>query len=56
MKDPAAFEFFSNFTWTEEDQNEVALAIEEGTDPTEAAQAWIDENSDVVEGWLPAAS
>ena len=55
-KDPAAFEFFSNFTWTEEDQNGVALAIEEGTDPTEAAQAWIDENSDVVEGWLPAAS
>ena len=55
-KDPAAFEFFSNFTWTEEDQNAVALAIQEGTDPAEAAQAWIDENSDVVEGWLPAAS
>ena len=55
-KDPAAFEFFSNFTWTEEDQNSVALAIQEGTDPAEAAQAWIDENTDVVEGWLPAAS
>lgn len=55
-KDPAAFEFFSNFTWTEEDQNSVALAIQEGTDPADAAQAWIDENADVVEGWLPAAS
>lgn len=55
-KDPAAFEFFSNFTWTEEDQNAVALSIQEGTDPAEAAQAWIDENADVVEGWLPAAS
>jgi glycine betaine/proline transport system substrate-binding protein len=54
-KDPAAFEFFSNFQWTEEDQNEVALAIQEGTDPAEAAQAWIDANQDVVQGWLPAA-
>jgi glycine betaine/proline transport system substrate-binding protein len=54
-KDPAAFEFLSNFQWTEEDQNEVALAIEEGTDPEEAAQTWIDANPDVVEGWLPQA-
>jgi glycine betaine/proline transport system substrate-binding protein len=54
-KDPAAFEFFSNFSWTEEDQNEVALAIQEGTDPAEAAQTWIDANQDVVQGWLPAA-
>lgn len=54
-KDPAAFEFLSNFEWTEQDQNEVALAIEEGTDPAEAAQTWIDANSDVVQGWLPAA-
>jgi glycine betaine/proline transport system substrate-binding protein len=55
-KDAAAFEFFSNFQWTEEDQNEVALAIQEGTDPAEAAQAWIDANQDIVEGWLPAAA
>ncbi len=32
-KDPAAFEFLSNFNWTEQDQNEVALAIEEGDRP-----------------------
>jgi glycine betaine/proline transport system substrate-binding protein len=55
-KDPAAFEFFSNFSWTEEDQNSVALAIQEGADPADAAQTWIDENTDVVQGWLPAAS
>ena len=54
-KDPAAFEFLSNFQWTEEDQNEVALAIEEGTDPAEAAQTWIDANTDIVDAWLPAA-
>jgi glycine betaine/proline transport system substrate-binding protein len=54
--DPAAFEFLSNFQWTADDQNEVALAIQEGTDPEEAAQAWLDENQDVWQAWLPAAS
>jgi len=54
-KDPAAFDFLSNFAWTEVDQNEVALAIQEGTDGEEAAQAWLDANPDVWEAWLPAA-
>jgi glycine betaine/proline transport system substrate-binding protein len=54
-KDPAAFAFLSNFQWTEEDQNSVALAIQEGAEPEEAAQAWIDEHQDVWEAWLPAA-
>jgi glycine betaine/proline transport system substrate-binding protein len=55
-KDAAAFEFLSNFQWTEEDQNSVALEIQEGTDPEEAAQTWIDANQDIVQGWLPTAS
>jgi len=55
-KDPAAFAFLSSFQWTEEDQNGIALAIQEGTDPEEAAQTWIDANQDIVQGWLPAAS
>jgi glycine betaine/proline transport system substrate-binding protein len=55
-KDPAAFEFLQNFNWTEADQNEVALAIQEKTDPLEAGQAWIDANPDVWEAWLPQAS
>ncbi|MGZ8581126.1 MAG: glycine betaine ABC transporter substrate-binding protein [Actinomycetota bacterium] len=55
-KDPAAFEFLQNFNWTEADQNEVALAIQEKTDPLEAGQAWIDANADVWEAWLPQAS
>jgi glycine betaine/proline transport system substrate-binding protein len=54
-KDPAAFEFLSNFQWTEQDQNEVALAMQEGAEGPVAAQAWIDANRDVVESWLPAA-
>ena len=54
-KDPAAFEFLSNFEWTEEDQNGVALAIQEGAEPEEAAQEWVDANQDVWQAWLPAA-
>jgi glycine betaine/proline transport system substrate-binding protein len=54
-KDPAAFEFLSSFEWTEEDQNSVALAIQEGAEPEEAAQEWVDANQDVWQAWLPAA-
>ncbi len=42
----------SNFNWTNEDQNSVALAIEDGATPEEAAQAWIDANPDKVAAWL----
>ena len=42
----------SNFAWTNEDQNSVALAIEDGATPEEAAQAWIDANPDKVAAWL----
>ncbi len=54
-KDAAAFAFLSNFSWTEDDQNSVALAIQEEDDPEAAAQAWIDANPDVVESWLPTS-
>jgi glycine betaine/proline transport system substrate-binding protein len=55
-KDAAAFAFLSNFNWTEDDQNSVALEIQAGTDPSEAAQTWIDANQDMVESWLPPAA
>ena len=42
----------TNFEWTNEDQNQVALDIESGMDPREAAQKWIDEHPDVVAAWL----
>lgn len=41
-----------NFSWTNEDQNQVALDIESGTSPEEAAQKWIDANMDTVNSWL----
>ena len=43
-----------NFTWTNEDQNMVALDIESGMTPEEAAQKWIDANKDKVDAWLAA--
>jgi glycine betaine/proline transport system substrate-binding protein len=51
---PAAFAFLSAFQWTDEDQNGVGLAISDGTDPTEAAQTWIDANPDVWQPWVDA--
>jgi glycine betaine/proline transport system substrate-binding protein len=41
-----------NFEWTNEDQNQVALDIESGMTPEEAAQKWIDANPEVVATWL----
>ena len=55
-KDAAAFEFLSNFNWTADDQNEVALAIYDGTDPEQAAQDWIDANPELVASWVPPAT
>jgi len=43
-----------NFSWTNEDQNAVALDIESGMTPEEAAQKWIDANKDKVDAWLAA--
>jgi glycine betaine/proline transport system substrate-binding protein len=55
-KDTAAFAFLSNFAWSEEDQNSVALAIQEGADPEEAAQEWVDANADTVAEWVPQST
>ncbi len=55
-KDPAAFEFLSSLSYTNDDQNGIALAVDDGGESLEdAAQAWADENEDVWSAWLPAA-
>jgi glycine betaine/proline transport system substrate-binding protein len=42
-----------NFKWTNDDQNEVAKMIaQDGMDPADAAQKWIDDNQDTVDQWL----
>ena len=42
----------ANFSWTNDDQNAVAADIEGGMTPEEAAQKWIDANTETVNGWL----
>ena len=41
-----------NFEWTNQDQNQVALDIENGMSPEEAAKKWIDAHPDIVARWL----
>jgi glycine betaine/proline transport system substrate-binding protein len=52
-KNPAAFAFLQAFQLTTEQQNEIAALVDsDGMDPAAAAQQWVDENPDVVQGWL----
>jgi glycine betaine/proline transport system substrate-binding protein len=54
--DPAAFEFLSNMSYTNAEQEAIAHLIDvEDLDPEEAAQQWVDENEDVWSAWLPTA-
>jgi glycine betaine/proline transport system substrate-binding protein len=42
-----------NFMWTNDDQNLVAKYIaQDGMDPEEAAQKWVEDNPDKVNAWL----
>ena len=42
-----------NFSWTNDDQNEVALSIsKDKLSPEEAAKKWVDANPDKVKAWL----
>lgn len=51
---PAAFAFLSAMSYTNEDQNSIALDINNGMAPEEAAQKWIDANPDVWQPWVDA--
>ncbi|MEI8056403.1 MAG: ABC transporter substrate-binding protein [Actinomycetes bacterium] len=48
---PAA-NFIKAFLWTNDDQNQVAAAIQGGATYDDAAKAWIDANPDKVKAWL----
>ncbi|MDN6639167.1 MAG: ABC transporter permease/substrate binding protein [Tetragenococcus sp.] len=52
---PEAYSVLDNFYWETDDIETVMLAIEEGQDPEEAAQDWIDDNPDKVEEWTEDA-
>ena len=55
-KAPAAFDFLSAMSYDNAAQEEIALSIDvDGMDPADAAQAWVDENTDVWQAWLPTS-
>ena len=46
-----------NFTWTNDDQNQVAEYIaNEGMKDDDAAKKWVDANPDKWKAWLPAGT
>ncbi len=47
-KAPDAYEFLSNWNISIDDVEEMIVKIEDGQDPTEVAQEWIDNNQDKV--------
>ncbi|AIY06619.1 glycine betaine ABC transporter substrate-binding protein [Planococcus sp. PAMC 21323] len=49
---PEAYEFLSNWSITIDDVEEMIVKIEEGGDPEEVAQEWIDNNQDKVDEML----
>ena len=50
---PEAYAILDAFEWTPEQMGEVMLMNQEdGADPYESAQKWVENNQDVVEQWL----
>lgn len=41
-----------NFKWSNEDQDQVSKSLVDGLSPEEAAQKWIDANTEKVESWV----
>lgn len=48
---PEAYEILDNFHWEASDMEAVMLEIQDGVDPEEAAQNWIENNQDKVSEW-----
>jgi glycine betaine/proline transport system substrate-binding protein len=53
-KAPAAFALLSAMSYTNDDQNGVALDIHNGMSPADAAQKWIDANPTIWQPWVDA--
>jgi glycine betaine/proline transport system substrate-binding protein len=51
---PAAFALLSAMNYTNDDQNSIGLDINNGTDPEQAAQTWMDAHPDVWQPWVNA--
>ncbi len=54
--DPAAFEFLSNLSYTNEEQEAIAHLIDvDGMSPEDAAAQWVADNEDIWSAWVPTA-
>lgn len=49
---PEVAEMLKNFTMSDQQIGSLEALINEGMTPTEAAEQWISENQDVVDGWI----
>jgi len=52
---PDVYEFFDKFAWTSDDLSRAMALAEETGDSKKAAHQWVEENQELVKGWLPAA-
>ncbi|GEK91298.1 hypothetical protein AKA01nite_09200 [Alkalibacterium kapii] len=48
---PEAYEILDNFHWEASDMESVMLEIQDGADPEDAAENWIENNQDKVSEW-----
>lgn len=48
---PEAYQFFDQFQWESENMETVMSDIQSGTDATEAAATWVENNQDLVSDW-----
>lgn len=48
---PEAYTILERFEWEEEDMASIMIDIEDGVEPEEAAQKWVDNNKDKVSEW-----
>jgi glycine betaine/proline transport system substrate-binding protein len=53
--DPVAYALISNMRLTEDQVNQLELAIRKAGDPEEGARSWLGDNRDVVRPWIDAA-
>ncbi|MBD7966532.1 glycine betaine ABC transporter substrate-binding protein [Paenibacillus gallinarum] len=48
---PTAYEFLDRFNWTAEEMAEMMIAIQDGSDPQQAAKEWAEAHKDKVAEW-----
>jgi glycine betaine/proline transport system substrate-binding protein len=53
---PAAYQFFNDFDWTQLDVGPVMVDIQDGSDPTSAAADFVAANSSTISALLPDTS